>query len=195
MEIREVTTVAELQAVGSFRYAITVKELGLKMIHANHQEQTVIEPMDYSGHVFAVWKSGKVIGTFRTNFLRECSVGDYYEAYDISNLISKTSLEGLAVTTRLALAREYRGSLLTIRVASAPYRYCLTNGITHDVIDSRAPYSGMFERVGYQKHKDDLIHPEFGKVTVMVLPLRDKAHLKTVRSPFYRVLKEHQTFG
>ena len=114
MEIRKIQNKDELHEVGRLRYDITVKEMNLEMAHADHQTQTVIEPLDFTGHVFAAWESGRVVATFRTNFLRECQVGFYHEAYNISELLTDNPIDGLAVTTRLAVAKEYRGSMLTI---------------------------------------------------------------------------------
>ena len=86
MKITKVIREEDLYLVSRLRYDVTVSEMGLQMAHADHKARTIVEPLDRVGHVFVAWENGCVVGTVRTNFLHECDIGFYREAYAIDEL-------------------------------------------------------------------------------------------------------------
>jgi hypothetical protein len=84
----------------------------------------------------------------------------------------------------------HRKGTLAIRLARAIYRFGLERGIVTDLIDCNAHLVPFFTGLGYRVHRDDLVHPEYGAVTVMKLDLHDHLHLQGIRSPFLPVWQE-----
>jgi hypothetical protein len=186
LEITKVASEADLHLVSRLRYDVTVSEMGLRMTHVDHKTRTVVEPLDRVGHVFAAWEDGQLVGTVRTNFLHECDIGFYREAYSIDELQNDARV---AVTTRLAVAAPYRHGPTAVRLATAAYAFGLAHGIVQAVVDCRKLLVPMFIRLGYVVHRRHLTHPEFGEVTVLKLDLHDERQLRACRSPFHRVLQ------
>lgn len=191
--IREIdqSNAVDLYAVGALRYEVTVAEMHLDMRHADHCSRTIIEPLDYCGHVFGAYSDGELVGTMRQNLLKEAGVGDYYEAYGISQLPA-TRQEFVSVTTRLAVTRQYRNSRVSLLLPIYGYRFLLENSITHDVIDSRPNLLPVFKKLGYREHIETWGHPEFGDVVVQYLDVEDEAHLARVGSPFLSSLRKRE---
>jgi hypothetical protein len=155
--------------------------------HADHAAGMVVEPLDRSGHVFAAWEGGEVVGTLRSNFLRESDIGYYFDEYRIGDLPASL-LHATSITTRLAVHPRHRKSLLATRIACETYRFGLANGIETDVIDCRKHLVRYFTGLGYLVHRGDMVHPEYSPVTVMRLNATDSEHLEQIRSPFRRIL-------
>lgn len=192
IEIREIDTsnARDLYEVASLRYQVTVQEMGLSMRHANHHSGVVIESLDYSGHVFAAFSEGEIVGTMRQNLLKEAGVDEYFNAYAVSQLPAM-SLNQISVTTRLVIKKEFRRSRVSLELPVYAYNFLLNNGITYDVIDSRPHLLPFFKKLGYRPHLQSWGHPEFGDVVVQYLAIRDKEHLESTGSPFLKHLKKN----
>lgn len=189
--IREVENDSDLFAVGKLRYEVTVQEMQLNMQHADHHNKVVIEPLDYCGHVFVVFSDGEIVGTMRQNLVKEGDVGDYFDAYGISQLPAKDTNQ-VSVTTRLVIKESHRRSKVSLLLPVYGYNFLLRNGITHDVIDSRPNLISFFTKLGYRTHLHSWGHPEFGDVVVQYLDVEDELHLRNVGSPFAKHLREHR---
>lgn len=177
----------DLETVYRFRYAIYVEEMRRPQKHANHVSKTICDPLDVSAAiVIAAWEGPDVVGTVRTNLLMSSDVFEYFEQYALStlpcDLIATTS-----VTTRLMIHPRYRGTTLATRLSCEVYRVGLARGIEQDFIDCNSHLVNYFTHLGYRPHRSDLIHAEYGPVTVMRLDLHDVDHLERMRSPFARV--------
>lgn len=190
LTIVPVTDERELQLVGRLRYAVTVEEMRLNMVYADHSRRTVVEPLDSTAHVLAALAGEEVVGTVRGNLLSRSNIGHYYEAYALGRFPADARAT-MSITTRLAIDRRYRSRGLFLRLADEMYRYYLQQRVSHDVIDCRKPLARYFFRLGYRLHKPDLTHREFGDVTVLYLAVTDERFLRAVRSPFFDSLMEY----
>lgn len=190
IEVCRVENRKDLESIARVRYEVTVAEMQLSMRYACHVARMVMEPLDDAGHIFMALADNKVVGTVRTNLLRECDVGEYYEAYGISQLDAAIDRATVSISTRLAVLQPFRSGRAPILLAKAIYAELLRTGITHDVIDSRLPRVPFFQHLGYVPHSGDYQHPEFGPVVVQRLSVHDEAHLASVKSPFLGQLRE-----
>lgn len=82
---------------------------------------------------------------------------------------------------------------LTIRqVTQASMNAGLRQGLRVSIIDCNPPLVPFFSGLGYDIHRDDLVHPEYGAVFVMKMDARNRQRLADCRSPFLRVLDAFQ---
>jgi hypothetical protein len=185
ISIQRVTSAADLEAVYRFRYSIYVEEMRRPQRYALHAERTILDPLDVSAHVFSATVNGCVVGTVRCNVLARSDVGHYLVLYGLNELPHDLR-RSTTITTRLMVAPRYRHGTLATRLASAIYEFGLRIGITQDFIDCNPPLDIFFTRLGYLRHKTDVLHPEYGSVCVMRLNLTDANHLRQIGSPFMR---------
>ncbi len=191
IDIRPAESNAELDAVYRFRYEVYVEEMGRRQHYADHEQRRIVDPLDDNcDQLYAAWQDGEVVGTVRSNFLRSNDIGEYYDYYRVGDLPDIEST-GISITTRLMIHPRYRGGTLGMRLACRTYQDALPAGITTDFIDCNAHLVPYFTGLGYVRHRTDLVHPEYGPVTVMRLNLHDIDHFEAIRSPFRKYLRSY----
>ena len=165
IEVREVTSENERDAVFRFRYRIYVQDQGRQEPHADHARRTLREPLDDRGWLLGAFQDDRVVGTLRTN------------------------QEQVSITTKLMVEPGIRGGLVALRLAKLTYAIALEHHVTWDYVDARDETVPLFERLGHRVLRTDLDHPSYGRANLMCLALRDIDHLAHVQSPFLSVLQ------
>jgi len=186
------TTAAEREAVYRFRYQVYVREMGRREPNACHATGRLTDDLDRAATVLRAIDapSGSLLGTLRTNFLRNADVGHYESLYRLDQL-SAADRQCSSVTTRLMVAAAHRGGPIGLHLAIAVYGIGLEHDIDYDYIDCNPPLVPFFTRLGYRWLRM-IEHPQYGTVSLMRLDLKDEAHLTDVRSPFLRALRDHR---
>lgn len=185
--IRPAVTPDEFRAIYRFRYAVYVEEMARPQKHADHLAKFIIDPLDVpAACVLAAWEAGEIVGTVRTNFLSSSCIGEYTYLYMLGSF-SPAELAATSITTRLMVHPRHRRTLLATRLCCEAYRGGLDLGITTNFIDCNTHLVEYFAKLGYRIHRTNLVHPEYGVVSVMRLDLMDYVHLEAVCSPFRRL--------
>jgi hypothetical protein len=83
LEIRIVSSAAELEAVQRQRYAVYVRELGYSLGHADHSEGTVAEALDATGYIFGAFCARRLVGSVRINYGEDGDFAEYASLYPI----------------------------------------------------------------------------------------------------------------
>ena len=188
--IRLARTQAEREAVFRLRYEVYAEELQRTQLYVDHERQSIEEPLDRDGNLFVAYEGSRVIGTVRTNIVRNQSLADYCALYQMERCGKGHSLLS-SVTTKMIVACAHRSHTLGYQLAMAGYEQLLRDGIEHDFIDVYPARMSFVTRLGYQVHIPQVQHPEYGEVIVMRLALRDVPHLRSVGSPFVTCLEQH----
>lgn len=189
--IRLAETPQDRHRVFRFRYGIYVQEMGRPQEYADHEAKTIEEPLDETGHLYlAEDAAGKVVGTVRSNYGGETDFDYYAELYGM-RCVGSSFPRKVSITTKLMVNAELRGSSLGCRLALATYRDALKEGILFDFIDCNPHLEMVFTRLGYRHYMGRILHPEYGDVLPMILPLTDLDHLEAVGSPFAKICREH----
>jgi hypothetical protein len=191
LSIRAVETAREAEAVFRLRYEVYVEELNRVQHYADHASRLIREPLDTRANLFAAFDGERAVGSVRTNYTRDSSLGEYLSVYQMERL-SPELLTDTSITTKLVVSSEYRNTSLGYRLAAATYRSALRDGILFDFIDVYPARIPFFERMGYTVHVPEAVHSEYGSVVVMRLGMRDAEHFRKVGSPFLRYLALEQ---
>ncbi len=68
--IRIPSNAAEMCAIGRLRYEVLVAEMGRPEGHTDHENRTILEPMDGSGLLFGAFDGGgEAVGAIRANLV------------------------------------------------------------------------------------------------------------------------------
>lgn len=173
-----------------FWYDVYVTEMQRHLGEADHTRRELRDPQDETAEVLAARDAqGRVVGTVVTTFGPFSGIDEYLRLYDLEPAPGETVP---SITKKLIVSQAYRGGSLAVRLAKATYQSALTQGVPQCVIDCNATRIALFERLGFRLHKNDLDHPDYGRVAVMLLHLLDEQHLTRVRSPFLTILRKHQ---
>lgn len=164
-----------------FRYEVYVKEMNRRQMYANHDDQTITDPLDSFSTNIVARDGDNIVGCLRTSFFRDGDLGYYKDFYRISDYFS--SVEGISIVTQLMTSIRCRKYRIAKLLCEKVYEYGLRNGIDYCLIDCNDPLEIMFNKLGFiTLHKD--YHYDYGLVNVMLLNLRDIDYLRTVNSPF-----------
>jgi len=187
--IRLVESEEELIEVYKFRYNIYVEQLQRKQKYANHVLKTIEEPLDSTAYNIGAWKNGKLVGVVRLNTKKKGAFDYYSDLYQI-NLFGDF-INNSSIVTKLIVEKSYRKTPLAILLALACYRIACKDNIEINFIDCNTYLVKYFLMLGYRYYIPDIEHPDFGKVTPLVLINQDINYLRKVKSPFVSICQQH----
>jgi hypothetical protein len=187
-EIRLAESEEERLAVYRFRYAVYVEEMGLDESYADHDRKIIKDTLDGpQAMLLAAWDGDRVVGTTRTNLVRNGGIGNYLEYYRLTDR-PHAELQDTSISTRIMIHPQFRRTPLTVRLTCDCFRWMLEQGVKTDYCDCEPEVVKFFTGLGYKEQFADFYHPEFGLGSVMRLDVHDFEHLAKVRSPLRRVL-------
>lgn len=189
--IRKVRSAEDAERLYRHRYTIYVEELGRTQAGADHEHKQIREPLDDRAHTWVALDGDEIVGSVRMNYAHEIYLGVYESLYEMRR-VGSAHPGRTSVTTKLMVSPQFRGTPLATRLALSVYRQLLRDGSQHDFIDVYPNRVSFFTRLGYHVHVPETWHPEFGNVIVMRLDVWDEAHLRLLRSPFFRALQKHK---
>lgn len=164
-----------------FRYEVYVKELNRRQMYANHDDQTITDPLDSFSTNIVARDGDNIVACLRTSFFRDGDLGYYKDFYRVNEYFP--SVDNIAIVTQLMTSITCRRYKVAKLLCEKVYEYGLINEINHCFIDCNNPLEDMFKKFGFKTlFKDN--HYDYGHVNIMILNLHDIAHLRIVRSPF-----------
>jgi predicted GNAT family N-acyltransferase len=191
IDIRLATTPADLEAVYAFRYSIYIEEMGQSESYADHHNKRIIDSLDHpNAKILAAWDNNQIVGTVRSSFVRDGGVGDYLDYYQLQDL-SPEELNKTSISTRFMVHPAFRCSTLTARLVCETYHRGLEQGLETNYCDCDPHLESFYTRLGYSMTDKDFVHPEFGVGYIMKLDMLNLNHLRSTRSPFYKVLAKY----
>jgi GNAT superfamily N-acetyltransferase len=184
--VRVAASAADREAAYRLRYRVYVDELGFRQTHADHECGWVKDPLDESAILVVALSFGRVVGTVRTNFARECDLGPFVALHRMHEtgtaFPSKVSL-----TSKLIVHPAYRSGRVASRMIHYIFQYAVARGIGVDFIDCEAKLVPLYHRYGYRQTSDiPFEHPELGPRIPMRL-WTDVPYLARARSAFLRL--------
>jgi hypothetical protein len=149
----------------------------------------VVEPLDAYGHILGAFEEGVLVGSVRINYGSEFAFGHYIDLYDMRRFASYFP-ERLSICTKFIVDRSRRASMIMTQLSKACYTHAPVHqvGNVFNLIDSKPPLDGYFRRLGYRQVRPSIMHPDAGRVVPLVLPIFDKSYLRSINSPFVRLL-------
>ena len=180
--ISTASSAADRLGVAALRYAVYVTEMGRRQRYADHIARTISEPDDETA-IILVAKDGDetVVGTARVH-LHSAIPSDYMAMYSIG-LFGSYSPIGCSTTTKLIVASSFRRTRLPLRLSQACYDLGISADVCFNFIDCNPNLRAFFTRLGFRQLLPDFEHEDYGRVSPLVLALRDYEHLKRIRSP------------
>ena len=167
-----------------FRYEVYVKELNRPQKYANHDDQTITDPLDSFSTNIVARDGDNIVACLRASFCRDGDIGHYKDFYRVGNYFS--SFEEITIVTQLMISKKCRKYRIAKLMCETVYEYALMNDIQHGFIDCNEPLESMFNKLGFKTLFRDN-HYDYGLVNVMLLDLHDIEHLRIINSPFARV--------
>jgi predicted GNAT family N-acyltransferase len=159
-----------LENAQRLRYEVYCLELGRQSPYADHDSKTIKDDLDSFGHTFVAVEDGETIGTLRTNFSTEGSLGAFEQLYGMS--ASKHHPGRTAICTKFIVKRSKRGSLAFYKLMIAWLEYITTRRALECYIDCTPNLVPFYERFGFARAAGaPFCHHENGLSLPMMLDL------------------------
>ncbi|KHE93146.1 hypothetical protein S225a_00500 [Candidatus Brocadiaceae bacterium S225] len=177
-------TTQERNEIYKLRYSVYVKDLKYHQPCADHKSKMLKDSLDSTGNLFGIFKNNEAIGTVLTNYAKHSNLGYYSELYKMKELAYGTYYNDSSISTKLMVRKDFRSKNLAFRLALATFIKGLNDNIQFNFIDCTHKMVPFYLRLGYKVYRESIRHPYFGHGAVLVLELRNIAHLEECNSPF-----------
>jgi len=151
------------------RYEVYCSELGRRSRNADHNNRTLSDHLDQSGHTFIAREGGQIVGTVRANFAQEGSLGAYNELYDGEPW--RRFRDRAAICTKLAIRSSNRSSDAVLHLLAAALQYVVRNDASACFIDSLPRFTPLYAKLGFVQAGEPFMHHENGWSDRLVLDL------------------------
>lgn len=189
-EVVEVTTDADRQEVIELLDAVRRKELN--RVHGS----SVLESAAFADRKVddvllgcRDTRTGKIVGCVRATPASElAAIASSREEYAL-DAFPEAMLPEVAVATRLAVFKEYRGTVASLVLLEHMYEEGIRRGFQACVLTCEPGLYKMYLRTGFRPYARVHASPTGGWRLPMVLPVFDAAHLDRTGSPLAKVLR------
>ena len=163
----------DFQEASLFWYRIYCVHRGVLRAYADHDKKMLDDALMRKGDLFVARRHGRIVGTVLSTYARIANLGAYEHFYELDKLSEYPNSVG--ITTKFMVEPKYQKSQLAIRLLQATFRKGLEDNISHAIFDCNEPLDAMFCDLGCRDHIGWKEHPDFGRVRVMMIRLRDDA--------------------
>lgn len=196
LRVGEATTADDKERLYRFRYDIYVEEMGKGGVAAaDHDGRLLTDGYDQNARQFFV-----ETGDHLTACLRILMTGsrdgdtaippELGDLYHVKPFLEFSPGARISFTSRLMVAPGMRGSAALHLMLSQAYEVALEQGVLFDFCHCAPALVELYEHLGYRRYAPNFADPEVGYRVPLVLLLRDADHLRAIRSPFWRKLRD-----
>lgn len=188
VEARLANSIADRQAIFSFRYRVYVEELNLDPPHADHQHRELYDPLDEIALNYALWKDGKLVGSMRAVLLKDVrNPAPFIERYDLQPALDRFGPAPLAFTSRFMIDPALRHGRVLFRLLETAYRDALARGIRLNYGDCSPHLLPFYEHMGYRRYTRAFNDSTFGYKLPILMLVGDRQALSRTGSPLARL--------
>jgi hypothetical protein len=187
--IEVVDDASSLAEIGQLRYALYVERDQKAYAAADHSNRSFLEPVDDVSLNFRAFQGGRTVAAMRLtrafDALEDSQLARFIQASKVD------CLENTVVCSRMVVRPELGARILITSVVQHVYRIALHSGASHCVAGSRPNHSELFKKIGFRQ-RGTCSDPVSGPMKILVVDLRDRCHLVSVKSPLVAVLDEYE---
>ena len=194
IQIAPVLTDAQRREVFAFRYEVYVNEMGRRgHIVGDRHEPLLYDVLDETAYIYGAYDNGQLVGTLRGNLVREFTPEApmpqwLADIYGLQPFLDHRA-DGVGFSSRLMVAQDRRGSTALGALVRHAYEVAMSRDVEFLFCNCAPSLVGMYERLGFRRYIRNVMDPQVGYRTPMVLVVFDRQHLEAVRSPLLRSLR------
>ncbi|MFK8017995.1 MAG: GNAT family N-acetyltransferase [Gammaproteobacteria bacterium] len=156
---------------------------------ADHDKKELSDPRESIGEVIVATLGERIVGTLICTPSWTNALGDYEALYRMHDL-GACHPQSTGIITKLMVAPEYRNSRLSLRISRELYRHAVPLGVHHPIIDCNAHLVPFFQKIGFRKCGEPVVHPSYGRVHVLKLDCLDLEYIERIRSPLQQIARD-----
>lgn len=156
-------------------YDVYVGEMKRTQAYTDHDKMRIVDPLQESARIIGAYVDGELIGTVRANYPRQAPVGYYEDFYELNKLGSDHPSR-TSVVTRIMVRKEFRATAASIRLSSNMFKKLVEDNVRWIMCDCNTGVLNFFLRLGFEIHRCDARHPDYGEVTVLRIDADDQRY-------------------
>ncbi len=183
LNIRQLTTPADMHAARRLAYEVFVRECGVHGDRADHGTQTLTGDAD-AAVIFGAFEGDELLGQISTLFWADTPFPTFYErAFEIERFDAFTPRNSWVIMSRLVVHPRARSGSLLMRLFSAAWNHAQARG-TQLVFIGCQPHLLMYYRhLGFRTYAPPYNYGDTGLGIPLVFVVADHQHLREIRSP------------
>jgi predicted GNAT family N-acyltransferase len=188
MNLLEVMQIAqtrqEKEAIYAFRYQVYIAEMGKPYANADHERRQLYDELDELSLLLYVTVGAELAGTLRLSWGAHPRVAAAYQELFAWRLFERYPSNSLSVTSRLAVATQWRRTRVTPLLFQTAYELSAAKGDKFNFIHCTPRVTPIMRRYGFRQFLPSFHDPNAGEQIPMVLAMADAEHFQAIRSPF-----------
>ncbi len=187
IEIRLCRDAEMLTQAQQLRYEVYCVELGRDSPSACHSKGTIADELDQFGHSFIALQDGEVVGTMRSNYAREGSLGILEKLYGMSNSPHHPHASGIC--TKFIVKSSHRNGLAAMKLIAGQVQFGLRHGMNECYIDCIPTLFDYYKALGFEVAGEEFFHRENGPSVPMRLDLIKSGDMLAGEEGIWRMLR------
>lgn len=193
------TTAKEKKEIYRFRYQTYVEEMSKSIEGIDHINKLLYDELDDWTILLYAKTDSELIGTVRVNI---GTVKDFPQK--LVELLSLNVFENcgtkmgnplLAYSAKLMIAPLYRSSPAMYLLIAKCYELWAAHQVQFSFGACNFHLLRMYEKMGFHRYKNNFVDQGYGLLAPLVLLVDDIQHLRTVRSPFFRLARKRDSMA
>ena len=188
------TTAEEKREIYRFRYQTYVEEMSKSIEGIDHVNKLLYDELDDWTILLYAKVDSKLIATIRMNIEAVENFPEklieFLSLHKFKNSFTKNNISLLAYVTKLMILPSYRSSSVLYLLIAKCYELCCVNQIQFAFGACNFHLLRLYEKMGFHRYKNNFVDPGYGLLAPIVLLIDDVQHLRTVRSPLFRLARK-----
>ncbi len=193
VQIGVARTEEEKSDIYRFRYRIYVEEMD-KLPAIQGGDALLYDELDEWGLLLYARAGHEIVGTMRVNIgTREQFSPSWQTMLSLERFqrfYGKEKKPLFSYSSKFMIAPRYRNSAISYLLPSRGYELECSQGVEFSFGLCNLYLLRLYEQFGFQRFGGHIEDAEFGLLSPFVLLVNDIAHLKAVRSPYYRLARK-----
>ncbi|MBP2631639.1 MAG: cyclic nucleotide-binding protein [Firmicutes bacterium] len=191
------TTPEEKQEVYRFRYRIYAEEMSKRFPNMDHKNKVLYDELDDWAFIVYAKAGSEIIGTLRVNIGEHNDFSPFWiQVLDLNKFAKfKNGKQNFAYTSKFMVAPPYRNSTVSYLLAAESYELYCKHNVQFSFGVCNFHLLRLYEQFGFRRFGRNFIDDGYGLLAPYVLLVDDIAHLRAVRSPFFRAARKRDSLN
>lgn len=190
------TTPEEKFEVYRFRYRIYAEEMSKRFPNMDHKNKVLYDELDDWAFIVYAKAGAEIIGTLRVNIGELNDFSPFWiQVLDLNKFAKFNNKQRFAYTSKFMVTPSYRNSTVSYLLAAESYELYCKHSVQFSFGVCNFHLLRLYEQFGFRRFGRNFIDDGYGLLAPYVLLVDDIAHLRAVRSPFFRAARKRNSLN
>lgn len=191
------TTAEEKMEIYRFRYRIYAEEMSKSFPNMDHTNKLLYDELDDWALIVYAKAGSEIIGTLRVNIGQINDFPSFWlQVLSLKKFSEFTNdNQQFAYTSKFMVSPAYRNSTVSYLLAAESYQLYCQHQVQFSFGVCNFHLLRLYEQFGFRRFGQNFIDDGYGLLAPYVLLVDDIAHLRAVRSPFYRTARKRSSLN